>query len=84
MSRGLDLLMELDVDSRWIRTSKNEARVKTDYERVLEREVINKNNAITNRGLTIDSLTRQISFLKICCVSAVVIVFVLLITLGVK
>ena len=40
MSRGLDILMGLDVNDDWIRYSKNEARRKTDYEKHLEKTVL--------------------------------------------
>lgn len=37
--KGMDLFMSLDTNDNYIRTSKNEARLKTDYEKALEKEV---------------------------------------------
>lgn len=39
MSRGIDLIMEMDTNKDWIRTSQNQARRKTDYEKHLEEEI---------------------------------------------
>lgn len=57
MSRGLDLMMSMDVNSDWLRTSNNEARRKTDYEKYLEQE-------ITKQKDLIRELTERKSFIK--------------------
>lgn len=39
MSKGLDLIMAMDVNNNWIRYSEREARRKTDYEKYLEKKI---------------------------------------------